>query len=103
MLAAGFDHTDASIMLAAAIAALPAVLAAIGIRRTHREVRTNHGIRQGARIEQLGEDMAYLRSVVVTKDDLQAHADHDELVATKLALSVAETKQQLLTAIGSRN
>lgn len=92
---------------AAIVASVPATIGSLAAWRsankTHNEVRTNHGVRAGSRIESLGDDMAFLRRVVVTKDDLREHADHDVEVATALAESVETTKQELLEAIESRN
>lgn len=69
----------------------------------HDEVRTNHGIRAGQRLEDLGVDVAELQSYVkeklVTKDELQAHADADVLVAEKLTAANMETRTILLSAI----
>lgn len=43
----------------------------------HDEVRTNHGVRQGQRIEDLGEDVAYIRRTMVTKTELLDHTQQD--------------------------
>lgn len=61
------------------------------VQDVHEEVRTNHGIRQGQRIEDLGVDVAWIRGQMVTKQEL---ADHAALDLT--------TKQELLAAIGAK-
>lgn len=43
----------------------------------HEEVRTNHGIRQGQRIEDLGEDVAFIRRTMVTKTEMAEHTEQD--------------------------
>lgn len=43
----------------------------------HEEVRTNHGVRQGQRIEDLSEDVAFIRRTMVTKRELNDHTEQD--------------------------
>ena len=86
-------------VLVALTTGIPASIAAIATLRTHREVRTNHGIRNGQRIEDLGDDMAFVRRTMVTKLELSEHAEHDVEVARELAAHVEDTKQELLAAI----
>ncbi len=65
----------------ALIAAVPATIAGLAAwrasRATHDEVRTNHGVRAGERIEALGDDVLWLKEHVVTKNELADHARSD--------------------------
>lgn len=45
----------------------------------HDEVRTNHGIRQGQRIEDLGADVAFIRRTMVTKSEMLEHTEQDHV------------------------
>lgn len=69
------------------------------VTAVHEEVRTNHGLRQGQRIEDLGIDVSWIRNQMVTKQELADHATHDEVVAAGMATTIRDTKDELLTAI----
>lgn len=47
------------------------------VSEVHDEVRTNHGVRQGQRIEDLGVDVAWIRGQMVTKQELADHTKQD--------------------------
>lgn len=47
-------------------------------KQVHEEVRTNHGIRQGQRIEDLGTDMEFVRRTMVTKTEFLEHTEQDK-------------------------
>lgn len=47
------------------------------VSEVHDEVRTNHGIRQGQRVEDLGVDVAWIRDQMVTKKELSDHTKQD--------------------------
>jgi hypothetical protein len=75
-------------------------------RRLHKEVRTNHGKRNGERMEELGDDVSQIKRTMVTGQDLRDHADHDLIVARQLSDADAaaqkyaeETRAILLAAI----
>jgi hypothetical protein len=81
--------TDAAgYVLAALITAVSIVVVAVvqirangrlagRVTELHDEVRTNHGVRQGQRIEDLGEDVAFIRRTMVTKLEMQEHTEQD--------------------------
>lgn len=66
-----------SAVLVAFVASVPATFAALSARRTHKEVQTNHGLRQGVRIENLTTDVLWLRENVVTKAEMDRHTSED--------------------------
>lgn len=47
------------------------------VAEVHEEVRTNHGVRQGQRIEDLSVDVAWIRGQMVTKQELADHTKQD--------------------------
>jgi hypothetical protein len=56
----------AATVWASLVAAAAGLASAIIARRTHVEVRTNHGVRLGERVETLGDD------VTIVKEDVRA-------------------------------
>lgn len=70
----------------AAIGALPPTIMALLAWRsahgaqnaatdTHDEVRTNHGKRAGEYLERLADDMLHLKSIIITKNEFEAHVN----------------------------
>ena len=72
-------------VVVAAVSAIPATIAAFAAFRTHKEVKTNHGVRAGARLEKLGDDMTLVKSVLAQQSsdtnalrrDFVEHAQND--------------------------
>lgn len=93
------DGNVSAVLVAVFASSIPATFAWLTAKKTHKEVQTNHGKRQGQRIEDLGVDMAWVRSQMVTKQELAEHAEHDVEVAKELADHVESNKQELLVAI----
>ncbi len=90
---------EMAVVLAATVAAVPGCLAAWTSRRTHREIKTNHGVRAGQRIEDLTDDVAQIKRTMVTNTDLENHAAYDVEVAGELAYLVEQKHQDILREI----
>lgn len=49
-----------------------------GVTAVHEEVRTNHGIRQGQRIEDIGDSLEQIKRTMVTKVEFTEHTEQDK-------------------------
>lgn len=97
--------TDAAgYILAALITAVSVVVVAIiqiranarlsgRVADLHDEVRTNHGVRQGQRIEDLGEDVAFIRRTMVTQRELADHTGQDAAHFAEIRQLIRDTNR----------
>ena len=98
-----FSTGDLGYIISALITGCFGLLITWQNRRLHREVKTNHGVRAGARLEQLGDDVAQIKRTMVTQQDLADHAEHDKEIAAQLFKRTDDNREIIIAILGGKN